>query len=408
MRSILIAVAVVSLAACGTSPASDGSSSDDSGGTADNGSDVDHTDAPEPDATPGDVAASCGEAPGFPSSEPQIVFTGPSGAGAIPLDLIPLGDGVALATEHPRDGSQPGGHVLLVEPDGVRRDVVLGLGGLGPQIAAIDDDLLIAAYEEDAALSIERRDAEMDLVWELTALAINAQPRELVGGPNPGVLYTFQTGEFPTQSEFVRFGPNGEPSPISFRPRIENIRSVEMAANEESVAAVILESSTASPADFWMLDGEPRALHALSDRLSNTDPAIAWTGDEWAVVYQESESQGSVFELFVAFISADGSTVNDTVMVSEPGEHAVFPDIVAHPAGVTVVWQTGSSDGVVTRTIRPDRAMSEVTPVSTTATPGALLPLVAWTGERLVVAWASYTEELGYRGLVVFGDVVCP
>jgi hypothetical protein len=339
-----------------------------------------------------------------------IEFTGPEQQGAIPLDLVPLGDGVAIATEHGGEAAEPLGHILLANPSGVQQDFWLGPQvASGVQIAAVGEDLLLAAFENAGPLRIERRTPDLELVWDLAGVATNARPRELLGGADPSIIYTFQTGSVPTQSEFLRFSADGELSSQSFRPRIEDIRRVELAANETATAGVVMQSSGLSPAEFWLFEEPaPRALLVLSDRLSNSDPAIAWTGDEWAVIYQESVVSGSIFELFVAFISADGATVNETVMVSEPGEHAVFPDIAAHPGGVTVVWQSGAVDGVLTRTIGLDHQLQDIVPASTEETAGALLPLITWTGERLVVAWASYTEELGYRGLVVFGEPVCP
>lgn len=390
------------LAACGTSP---GTGSRDAGGT-----DVSPDSLTDAGDRPADVGRTCSGDSGFPAEAPPIVFTRDDGAGAIPFDLVPLGAGVAITTDHELQSQEPRGHVVLVSPDGSLRDHWLGPEMASrPQIAAVEDDLLVAALARDGQLMVERRTADFGLVWNLVGADTGQRVVELLGGPSPAVVFTAQT-EGRRTAEFVRFSADGELMIQSPRVRIGDPSRVELAWSPDAIAGAVSGASSTGDAEFWWFtDQAPRAMHVLSDRVSS-DFAIAWTGDEWAVVYQEHEVGDSPFEVFVAFVSADGTTVNERLMVSEPGQHAVFPDIAAHPGGVTIVWQTAEANGLLSRTVGPGHELGDLVPVSLSLpeTSGAMLPKVTWIGDRLAVAWPSYTSEDGYRGFVVFGDRVCP
>ena len=420
-RLSLVCSLALTAASCGTTPASDVDAAPDVDPVpSETGLPVDDTradgatdvaDARPADAisVPSDIndggdpsAPDCETAPGFPSEAPPFVFT----TGVI-YDMVPLGDGVAFSVEHNEFALEPGGHVFGISPDGIGAHVWGGSLQLGaPQLAAIEGDLLLAAAPSlDGPSVIERRGADLELIWMVEVPEQHTgRPVELVGGESFAMVLSRETPDLTLEGLFLQFSAEGG---FGDATQIADLRSVELASGGGRVAGALLHSREGPEAEFWMLSPNEGRVHTLSRLLSTSDPAIAWTGSEWAVAFQEWED--AKFEIFISFVSADGSEVTRTTRLSEPGQHAVFADIAAHPGGVTVVWQTGAEQpGVMARTVATDGSLSPIVPVATEDTSGALLPVISWTGDRLAVGWTSYTESLGYRGLVAFGQPICP
>jgi len=142
----------------------------------------------------------------------------------------------------------------------------------------------------------------------------------------------------------------------------------------------------------------------LTENGAYTDTRVMWTGTEYLVVYGTQDNFG--FGAGLAKLSSIG-VLEDNQILSEDGT-AVFPDAVWTGSELGVVWQH-RDDGAssFSRWTGDGARLLEPALIGFETESHAMLPDVAWLGDRYGVSSLGWGAEIGYRSLVLLGDALC-
>jgi hypothetical protein len=116
------------------------------------------------------------------------------------------------------------------------------------------------------------------------------------------------------------------------------------------------------------------------------DPAIAWTGSGYGVVW--ADSRDGELETFFTMLDAAGTKLFPEVALTQDDEISGWPDIAWNGRQFGLGW-TGELGGLYFTTV--DRAGNRTTPIATVSSNFAWpnRAAIAWTGEEFAVAWSG-------------------
>jgi len=136
------------------------------------------------------------------------------------------------------------------------------------------------------------------------------------------------------------------------------------------------------------------------------DPAIAWTGTGYGVVW--ADSRDGELEILFTMLDAAGAQQFPEVALTQDEEISGWPDIAWNGRQFGIVW-TGEFGGTSFTTV--DRTGNRTTPIATVSTNVACpnRAAIAWTGEEFAVVWSGTESGHGqvfFQRLSATGELI--
>jgi hypothetical protein len=185
------------------------------------------------------------------------------------------------------------------------------------------------------------------------------------------------------------------------------------------VASVVRVDSSVEGPSHWLVIYDASGLAAVAhpvpvgtelDYLQEAQ--LHWNGTTFAVLQagNNTNAEESSFETYFSVVDpVEGA--GSSVALS--GGTAVFPRMAYTGDEYGVVWQGAGAAGLHFVSVGVDGLPEEevgVVMISDEEGTGEMLPLMGWTGDRFVVSWISYAgaDVLAYNSHVLFGNPQCP
>lgn len=225
---------------------------------------------------------------------------------------------------------------------------------------------------------------------------VEVQPRVLRGNLSITVPASFvKDARFPIIVDPV-VGPD-QPICPTFGPALKNQENVEIAASPTGYLAVWQDSRGPNDIDIfacrYSLAGEILDAYAIavSDAAGDqTDPAVAWDGQEYLVVWSDRRSANQ--HICAARVRSTGEVIDrQGLSISGTAGAQAYARVASDDIGWLVVWQDASSSSpdIRGRKVNPDGSMSSIYGIATT-TNNEETPDIAWNGTNFFVVWRDY------------------
>jgi len=188
-------------------------------------------------------------------------------------------------------------------------------------------------------------------------------------------------------------GPELRISPTS-SPAVGDQEGVEIVANPNGYF-VVWDDNRGGDNDIFgcrlsstgqILD---QASLPISQRLDDqTDPAVAWNGVEYLVVW--SDRRASVSHIYASRLRPDGQVIDkDGILISGTSGTQAYPKVASDGHGWQIVWQDsrGGSQDIYGCRVNGDGTLGKVMGIVTVAGNNEETPDIAYNGSTFIVVW---------------------
>ncbi len=216
-------------------------------------------------------------------------------------------------------------------------------------------------------------------------------------------------------------GPETPVCPM-FGPAPGNQHSVELASSPHGCLAVWQDYRGSNGSDIFAariaLDGtvlDPSGIAVCAAPTDQTDPCVAWNGQEYLVVWADRRGGRHIY---AARVRPDGEVIdkNGLLISGTRGEQA-SPRVASDGSGWVVVWQDlrSSSYDIYGCKFNQDGVISKVYGISTRLD-NEETPDIAWGGSSYIAVWRDFRNgadnpdiygcRIGRNGVRLGGDIL--
>ena len=155
---------------------------------------------------------------------------------------------------------------------------------------------------------------------------------------------------------------------------------------------------------------DPDGLLISGADQHQVDPAVAWNGSTYLVVWTDDRAPGNRHDIYGGLVSSAGVVSNNNTVISEFSGGQNSPTVASNGTDFLVAWSSAVLGDIHASRVTGAAAVLDPTGIPVGAADGIQSePSVAWSGNRYLVAWTDarlVTETNVYGALVDAGGAV--